>query len=165
VPPSTVEEGKVTSRVEQRLAQQGFELPDAPAPAANYAPYTISGRLLFVAGQLPFRGRQVAVTGRLGAEVSVADGQEAARLCALNLLAQAKAACGGELDRLGRCLKLGGFVACTPEFGDHPEVVNGASDLMVQVMGEAGRHARFAVGCASLPRNAAVEVEAIFELA
>ncbi len=95
----------------------------------------------------------------------MAQGQEAARLCALNLLAQAKAACGGDLDRLGRCLKLGGFVACTPDFGDHPEVVNGASDLIVQAMGEAGRHARFAVGCASLPRHAAVEVEAIFELA
>ena len=128
-------------------------------------PYTISGRLILVAGQLPFADGQVAVTGRLGAEVSLAQGQEAARLCALNLLAQAKAACGGDLDRLGRCLKLGGFVACTPEFTDHPEVVNGASDLIVQAMGEAGRHARFAVGCTSLPRNAAVEVEAIFELA
>jgi enamine deaminase RidA (YjgF/YER057c/UK114 family) len=155
----------VTSRVEQRLAEQGLELPAAPAPAANYVPYTMSGKLLLVAGQLPFRQGLVAVTGQLGAGVSVAQGQEAARLCALNLLAQAKAACGGDLDRLGRCLKLGGFVACTPEFGDHPEVVNGASDLMVHAMGEAGRHARFAVGCASLPRNAAVEVEAIFELA
>ncbi len=155
----------MTSRVEQRLAQQGLELPDAPAPAANYAPYTISGRLLFVAGQLPVRRGQVAVTGQLGADVDLAQGQEAAKLCALNLLAQARAACGGDLDRLGRCLKLGGFVACTPGFGDHPEVVNGASDLMVHAMGEAGRHARFAVGCASLPRHAAVEVEAIFELA
>jgi enamine deaminase RidA (YjgF/YER057c/UK114 family) len=159
------EESQVTSAIEQRLAQQGLELPPAPAPAANYVPYTIGGKLLFVAGQLPFRDRRVAVVGRLGAEVSLAQGQEAARLCALNLLAQAKAACGGDLSKLSRCLKLGGFVACTPEFGDHPEVVNGASDLMVQAMGEAGRHARFAVGCASLPRNAAVEVEATFELA
>ena len=118
-----------------------------------------------MAGQLPFRRGQVAITGQVGAGVSVAQGQEAAKLCALNLLAQAKAACGGDLDRLGRCLKLGGFVACTADFGDHPEVVNGASDLIVQAMGEAGRHARFAVGCASLPRDAAVEVEAIFELA
>jgi len=155
----------LTSRVEQRLAERGLELPAAPAPAANYVPYTISGRLLFVAGQLPFRQGQVAIAGRVGAEVDVPQGQEAARLCALNLLAQAKAACGGDLDQLHRCLKLGGFVACTPEFIDHPEVVNGASDLMVQAMGEGGRHARFAVGCASLPRNAAVEVEAIFELA
>jgi enamine deaminase RidA (YjgF/YER057c/UK114 family) len=155
----------VTSRIEERLAQQGHELPAAPAPAANYVPYTISGKLLFVAGQLPFRQGKVAVTGRVGAEVTVAQAQEAGRLCALNLLAQAKAACGGDLSKLSRCVKLGGFVACTPEFGDHPEVVNGASDLMVEAMGEAGRHARFAVGCASLPRNAAVEVEAIFELA
>ena len=155
----------MTSKVEQRLAQQGLELPDAPAPAANYVPYTIGGKLLFVSGQLPFREGRVAVTGKVGAEVSVAQGQEAARLCALNLLAQAKAACGGDLSKLSRCVKLGGFVACAPDFGDHPEVVNGASDLMVQAMGEAGRHARFAVGCASLPRDAAVEVEAIFELA
>ena len=155
----------MTSRIEQRLARQGLELPDAPAPAANYVPYAISGKLLLVSGQLPFRRGQVAITGQVGADLSVAQGQEAAKLCALNLLAQAKAACGGDLDRLGRCLKLGGFVACPPDFGDHPEVVNGASDLIVEAMGEAGRHARFAVGCASLPRHAAVEVEAIFELA
>jgi enamine deaminase RidA (YjgF/YER057c/UK114 family) len=158
-------EDQVTSAIEQRLAADGIELPAAAAPAANYVPYTIAGRLIMVAGQMPFRDGRVAVTGRLGAEVSVAQGQEAARLCALNLLAQAKAACGGDLDRLGRCLKLGGFVACTAEFTEHPEVVNGASDLIVEAMGEAGHHARFAVGCASLPRNAAVEVEAIFELA
>jgi enamine deaminase RidA (YjgF/YER057c/UK114 family) len=107
----------------------------------------------------------VAVAGRLGEQVSLEQGQEAARLCALNLLAQAKAACGGDLGRLARCLKLGGFVSCGPGFTDHPAVINGASDLMVQAMGEAGQHARFAVGCASLPRNAAVEVEGIFELA
>ena len=155
----------MTSAIEQRLAAHGLELPEAPAPAANYVPFTTSGRLLFVAGQLPFRSGQLAVAGRLGADVSLEQGQEAARLCALNLLAQAKAACGGDLARLARCLKLGGFVSCTPEFADHPAVINGASDLMVQAMGEAGQHARFAVGCASLPRNAAVEVEGIFELA
>ena len=155
----------MSSAIEQRLAAHGLELPDAPAPAANYVPYTISGKLLFVAGQLPFQGGQLAVVGRLGADVSLEQGQEAARLCALNLLAQAKAACGGDLSRLVRCLKLGGFVSCTPEFADHPTVINGASDLMVQAMGGAGQHARFAVGCASLPRGAAVEVEGIFELA
>ena len=159
------EETMVTSAIEQRLAADGIELPAAAAPAANYVPYTVAGRLIMVAGQMPFRDGRVAVTGRLGAGLDVAQGQEAARLCALNLLAQAKAACGGDLDRLGRCLKLGGFVACTAEFTDHPEVVNGASDLIVKAMGGAGHHARFAVGCASLPRNAAVEVEAIFELA
>ena len=155
----------MTSAIEQRLAAHGLELPDAPAPAANYVPYTISGKLVFVAGQLPFRNGQVAVAGRLGEDVSLEQGQEAARLCALNLLAQARAACAGDLSRLARCLKLGGFVSCVPGFTDHPAVINGASDLMVQAMGEAGQHARFAVGCASLPRNAAVEVEGIFELA
>jgi enamine deaminase RidA (YjgF/YER057c/UK114 family) len=159
------EENQVTSAIEQRLAADGLELPPAAAPAANYVPYTIAGRLIMVAGQMPSRAGRVAVTGRLGAEVSLEQGQEAARLCALNLLAQAKAACEGDLDRLGRCLKLGGFVACTADFTDHPEVVNGASDLIVRAMGGAGQHARFAVGCASLPRNAAVEVEAIFEFA
>jgi enamine deaminase RidA (YjgF/YER057c/UK114 family) len=155
----------VTSAIERRLAADGLELPDAPAPAANYVPYTISGKLLFIAGQLPLVAGQAAVAGRVGEGVSLEQGQEAARICALNLLAQAKAACGGDLSRLARCLKLGGFVSCTAEFTEHPSVINGASDLMVQAMGEAGRHARFAVGCASLPRNAAVEVEGIFELA
>ena len=155
----------MTSAIEQRLAAHGLELPDAPAPAANYVPYTIGGKLLFVAGQLPFVAGQVAVAGRLGEEVSLEQGREAARICALNLLAQVRTACGGDLNRLARCLKLGGFVSCTPEFTDHPAVINGASDLMVQAMGGAGQHARFAVGCASLPRNAAVEVEGIFELA
>jgi len=155
----------VTSAIEQRLADRGLELPDAPAPAANYVPYTVSGKLLFVAGQLPFRKGEVAVSGRVGDGVSLEQAQEAARICALNLLAQAKAACGGDLSRLARCLKLGGFVSCGPSFTEHPAVINGASDLMVEAMGEAGQHARFAVGCASLPRGAAVEVEAIFELA
>jgi enamine deaminase RidA (YjgF/YER057c/UK114 family) len=155
----------VTSAIEQRLAARGLELPAAPTPAANYIPYTISGKLLFVAGQLPFVAGKVAVAGRLGEDVSLEQGQEATRICALNLLAQARAACGGDLARLPRCLKLGGFVSCTPAFTEHPAVINGASDLMVEVMGEAGQHARFAVGCASLPRNAAVEVEGIFELA
>ena len=155
----------MTSAIEERLAGRGLELPAAPAPAANYVPYTISGKLLFVAGQLPFMAGEVAVAGRLGEDVSLERGQEAARICALNLLAQAKAACGGDLGRLARCLKLGGFVSCTAAFTEHPAVINGASDLMVEAMGEAGQHARFAVGCASLPRNAAVEVEGIFELA
>ena len=153
------------SAIEQRLADRGLELPDAPAPAANYVPYTISGKLLFVAGQLPFRKGEVAISGRVGDDVSLEQARDAARICALNLLAQAKAACGGDLSRLARCLKLGGFVSCGPSFTEHPAVINGASDLMVEAMGEAGQHARFAVGCASLPRGAAVEVEAIFELA
>ena len=152
------------SAIEQRLAERGLALPEAPAPAANYVPFTISGKLVFISGQLPLQGGGVAVAGRLGDTVTLEQGQAAARLCALNLLAQAKAAAGGDLDRLVRCLKLGGFVACTPAFTDQPKVINGASDLVAEVMGEAGRHARFAVGAASLPLNAAVEVEGIFEL-
>jgi enamine deaminase RidA (YjgF/YER057c/UK114 family) len=154
----------LTSAIERRLAGRSLSLPPAAAPAGSYVPYTISGKLLLVSGQLPIEDGRIAVTGRLGESVGIEQGQEAARLCALNLLAQAKAACGGDLDRLARCLKLGGFVACTPDFADHPKVVNGASDLIAEAMGDHGRHARFAVGCASLPLDAAVEVEAIFEL-
>jgi enamine deaminase RidA (YjgF/YER057c/UK114 family) len=165
VRPVSRKEAQLSSAIEGRLAAAGLALPPAAAPAANYVPYVVAGRLILVAGQMPFEDGRIAVTGQLGAGVSLAEGQRAARLCALNLLAQAKAACGGDLDQLGRCLKLGGFVSCTAAFTEHPEVVNGASDLIVLALGEAGRHARFAVGCPSLPRAAAVEVEAIFELA
>ena len=154
----------MTSAIERRLAGRGLSLPPAAAPAGSYVPSTISGKLLLVSGQLPIRNGKVVVTGRLGEDLGVEEGQEAARLCALNLLAQAKAACEGDLDRLGRCLKLGGFVSCAPGFTDHAKVINGASDLIAEAMGDQGRHARFAVGCASLPLDAAVEVEAIFEL-
>lgn len=153
------------SALEQKLAQMGYTLPDAAAPAANYVPFAISGHLIFVSGQLPMRDGAVVYQGRLGDGVSLENGQAAAELCALNLLAQAKNACGGDLGKLGRCLKLGGFVACTPDFSDHPKVINGASNLIADVMGEAGQHARFAVGAASLPLGASVEVEAIFEFA
>ncbi|MEZ5930358.1 MAG: RidA family protein [Alphaproteobacteria bacterium] len=153
------------SAIEQKLARMGHALPNAAAPAANYVPYTVSGKLILVSGQLPMKDGQVAYKGRLGDGVGLEEGQAAAALCARNLLAQAKNACGGDLGRLARCLKLGGFVACTPDFVDHPKVINGASDLIAEAMGEAGQHARFAVGAASLPLGAAVEVEAIFELA
>ncbi len=153
------------SVVEERLAAMGLDLPDAAAPAANYVPFTVSGKQVFISGQLPMRDGKVAYAGRLGDQASMQDGEAAAALCALNILAQAKNACGGDLSKLARCLKLGGFVACTPDFTDHPKVVNGASNLIAEAMGEAGQHARFAVGVASLPFGAAVEVEAIFELA
>ncbi len=153
------------SAIEQKLAQMGHDLPQAAAPAANYVPFTMSGNLVLISGQLPIREGTVAYQGRLGDGVSLEDGQAAAALCALNLLAQAKQACGGDLDRLKRCLKLGGFVACTADFADHPKVINGASDLIAEAMGDAGQHARFAVGASSLPLGASVEVEAIFELA
>ena len=151
------------SALEKKLAQMGHVLPNAAAPAANYVPYTISGKLILISGQLPIREGAVAYKGRLGDGVDVEEGQAAAALCALNLLAQARNACDGDFGKLGRCLKLGGFVACTPDFTDHPKVINGASDLIAEAMGEAGQHARFAVGAASLPFGASVEVEAIFE--
>lgn len=154
----------MAGRIEARLKELGVALPTPPAPAANYVPYTIGGNLVFVAGQVPFENGELRHKGRLGAEISVEQGKAIARICALNVLAQAKAACGGDLDRVKRCLKVVGFVACVDGFDRQPEVVNGASDLFVEVLGEAGRHARSAVGTNALPRNAPVEVEAIFEI-
>ena len=153
------------SALEQKLARMGLVLPNAAAPAANYVPFVVSGDLIMVSGQLPMLEGAVAYQGRLGEDVDIETGQAAAALCALNLLAQAKNACDGDLSKLKRCLKLGGFVACTADFADHPKVINGASNLIADVMGEAGQHARFAVGASSLPLGASVEVEAIFERA
>ena len=147
--------------IEARLLTMGIRLPDAPAPAANYVPVTRSGRLFFVSGQLPM-GPEGLAKGKLGADFTVEQGQAAARLCAVNILAQMRRALG-DLDRIARCVKLGGWVNCTPEFTDQPKVVNGASDLIVEALGDKGRHARFAVGAPSLPFGAAVEVEAVFE--
>jgi enamine deaminase RidA (YjgF/YER057c/UK114 family) len=155
----------MTGRVSSRLAELGIVLPSPAAPAANYVPFVQSGSLLFVSGQLPMENGKLAVTGTIGDGLTIEDGQRAARLCAINLLAQARAALGGDLDRVVRCIKLGGFVACTTAFDQHPAVINGASNLMVDVLGDAGRHARFAVGANVLPFGAAVEVEAIFEVA
>ncbi|MCW5591985.1 MAG: RidA family protein [Burkholderiales bacterium] len=152
------------SKAEEKLAALGLELPVAAAPVANYVGYTVSGKTVYVSGQLPFKDGKLAVTGRLGAGVSIEDGYAAGRQCGLNILAHLKAACGGDLDRVSRVLRLGGFVNSTPEFTDAPKCVNGASDLMVAVFGDAGKHARAAVGVASLPAGAAVEVDAIVEL-
>ncbi|MDP6342829.1 MAG: RidA family protein [Alphaproteobacteria bacterium] len=154
----------MSGEVEARLRAAGIELPDAPAPAANYVPYVISGNQVFVSGQVPWAGGERGHIGRLGEDLSVEQGQAAAKVVALNIIAQVNAACGGDLDRVARCVKLGGFVNCTPDFKEHPQVINGASDLMVEVFGEAGRHARFAVGAAALPFNVAVEIDAVFEL-
>ena len=151
-------------RVAARLKEINVTLPDAPAPVANYVPAARAGNMLYVSGQIPLEGGKPQFIGRLGREFGVEQGQQAARLCALNVLAQARAALGGDLDRVVRCVRVGGFVNCTPEFADQPQVVNGASDLFVAVLGDAGRHARAAVGCASLPRGVAVEVEAVFEV-
>jgi enamine deaminase RidA (YjgF/YER057c/UK114 family) len=154
----------MTGRIEANLKDLGITLPRAAAPAANYVPWVISGHLLFVAGQLPMEAGQLAVTGTLGAGVSLEVGQRAARLCAINIIAQAKAALG-DLDRVKRIVRLGGFVASANGFTDQPKVVNGASDLMVEVFGDAGRHARAAVGVNTLPLGAAVEIDAIIEFA
>jgi len=155
----------MAGRIEATLKQKGIELPQAAAPAANYVPFVLAGKLLFVAGQIPIWNGEIKWLGRVGKDLTVEQGQQAARLCALNLIAQAKAACGGDLDRIVRCVKLDGFVQCMEDFIQQPQVVNGASDLMVEVFGDAGRHARAAVGSNALPRGVAVEVAAIFELA
>jgi len=154
----------MSGRIDTRLAELGISLPVPAAAVANYLPFVISGSLVFISGQLPFAEGKVAVSGLLGSGVSIEQGQYAARLCAINLLAQARSAAGGDLDRITRLVRLGGFVASTPDFTDQPKVLNGASDLMVEVLGDAGRHARAAVGVAALPLGAAVEIEAVFQL-
>ena len=154
----------MSGRIEARLKELGIELPEPGAPVANYVPYTVSGNLVVVSGQLCVWNGERRYVGKLGAGVGIADGQQAARLCALNIIAHLRVACGGDLDRVRRCVRLGGFGNCTPEFTDMPLVVNGASDLMVELFGDSGRHARAAVGVSSLPAGVAVEVEAIFEI-
>ncbi len=153
------------SQIEQRLGALGLSLPAPPAPVASYVPYTISGNLVVISGQIPIVDGKPGFIGKLGADISLEDGKAAAKVCALNLLAQLKAACGGDLNRVRRCLRLGVFVNAAADFTQHPEVANGASDFIVEVMGDAGRHARAAVGAGSLPRGVAVEVEGLFEIA
>lgn len=155
----------MTVSVEQRLRDLGLTLPTPAQAVANYVPAVVSGNLAFVSGQLPMENGALAVTGHLGNDVSLDDGVHAARLCAINLLAQVRAACDGDLGRVRRVVRLTGFVASTPQFTDQPKVINGASDLMVAVFGDAGRHARVAVSAPSLPLGAAVEVDGIFEIA
>ena len=151
------------SGYEKRLAELGVTLPDAPAPAANYVPWMVLDGMVYVSGQVSMQDGAF-VTGKLGADMSVEDGAAAARLCAISLLAQVKAAAGGDLDRLKRVVKLTGFVNSTAEFGDQPKVINGASDFLVEALGDAGRHTRSAVSAASLPFGVAVEIEGIFQL-
>lgn len=154
----------MSGQIEAHLAKIGLQLPAAPSPAANYAPTLIAGPFLYISGQLAKAADGNLVTGRLGDTLTLEQGVAAARLCALNILAQAQAALG-TLDRVAAVVKLSGYVAATPEFGEHPKVVNGASDLMVEVLGEKGRHTRAAVGVASLPLNSAVEIDAILAIA
>lgn len=151
------------SQYETRLAQLGVTLPEAPAPAANYVPFVQVGDLVFVSGQVSMRDGAF-LTGKLGADMFADDGAAAARSCAIGLLAQIKAACDGDLDRLVRVVKLTGFVNSAPDFADQPQVINGASDFLVEVLGEAGRHSRSAVSAAALPFGVAVEIEGIFQI-
>ena len=152
-------------KTDARLKELNIALPAPPAPVASYVPYVVSGNLVFVSGQVTLSADGLRYVGKVGAEISLEDGKAAARLCAINVIAQVKAACGGDLDRVKRCVKVGVFVNATPDFTQHPEVANGASDLFQDVFGEAGRHARAAVGAGSLPRGVAAEVEAVFEIA
>ena len=154
----------MTEAIEGRLQELGIVLPVAAAPAANYVPYVITGNLLFISGQLPNENGKVAVTGLVGADVDVPAASRAAELCAINILAQAKAALGGDLGRIKRVVKLSSFVASAPGFSEQHIVTNGASNLIANVLGDAGKHARAAVGMAALPLNASVEIEAIIEI-
>jgi len=154
----------MTRTVQERLDALGLEIPEAAAPAANYVPYARTGSLVFVSGQVPVRGGKRADRGKVGVDYSLEEAREAARLVGVNIVAVVRAACGGDLERVRRCVKLGGFVNCSDDFENHPAVINGASDLMVEVFGERGRHARFAVGTNQLPFNVPVEVDAVFEV-
>ena len=153
----------MAGRIEGRLKELGITIPNLQAPWANYVSVVVSGSFVYLSGQLPSLD-SLLIKGKLGADLSVEDGRKAARICALNMLPHLREACSGDLDRIVRCVEIGGFVNATPEFTDHPLVLNGASELLVEIFGEAGRHTRFAVGVASLPFNFAVEVKGIFEI-
>jgi len=155
----------MSGQIEARLAELGITLPPVVAPVANYVPAVMTGSLAVMSGQIPLAEGNPVFTGLLGADVSLEDGQAAARLCGINLIAQLKGVCDGDLDRVRRVVRLGVFVAATADFTDHPKVANGLSDLMVEVFGDNGRHARVAVGCSSLPLGVPVEVEGLFEIA
>jgi enamine deaminase RidA (YjgF/YER057c/UK114 family) len=152
------------SIIEARLKTLGVTLPAPPKPVASYVPFTISNNLVFVSGQVPIADGALKYVGKLGVDMSFEGGESAAQLCAINVLAVLKMACEGDLDRVVRCLKLNVFINAAPDYDRHPEVANGASDLIAAVFGEAGKHARAAVGMSSLPRGVAVEVDAIFEI-
>lgn len=150
--------------IAERLAAMGIVLPDAAAPAANYVPYSIAGNLLHISGQLPMDGGRLEIQGHLGRDIDIESGKRAAELCAINILSQARAALDGDLERIMRVVKIQGFVASTESFHEQHIVINGASDLLVGVLGERGKHARAAVGMSALPMNAAVEIDALLEI-
>lgn len=151
--------------IDKRLSELGITIPTPAAPVANYVGWVRTGDLVFTAGQVPLKDGEFLYKGKVGAEVSVEDAIEAAKLCAINIIGQVKAACDGDLDRVKRIVKLVGFVNGAPAFSEHPKVINGASDLMVAVFGDKGKHARSAVGAGSLPLNLSVEIEAVVEIA
>ncbi len=152
-------------KIDDRLNELNITLPEPAAPVANYVGYVITGNLVFISGQVTFGpDGNLMYQGIVGDTITVEEAQKAARLCGINILAQVKSACGGDLDRVVRCVKLGGFVNAVPGFENHPMVINGTSDLMVEVFGDKGKHARFAMGAGSLPVNVSVEVDAVFEI-
>lgn len=151
--------------IESKLQQLGITLPTPAAAVASYVPFVVTGKHVFVSGQLPMQDGKPQFTGKVGKDVTLEQAAEAAKLCAINILAQVKAACDGDLGRVVRCVKLTGFVNCVDGFADQPKVINGASNLMMDVLGDKGKHARVAVGTNALPLNVAVEVEAVFEIA
>lgn len=155
----------MAGEIDARLAELGIDVPEAAAPVANYVGYVQTGNLVFVSGQVTVKDGERHHVGKLGDSISVEEGRAAARLCAINVIAQVKAACGGDLDRVQRVIKLTGFVNSTPDFTEQPQVINGASDLMVEVFGDKGRHSRAAVSAGALPLGVAVEVEAVVEIA
>ncbi len=155
----------MAGEIEARLNELGIELPEAPSAAANYVPYVVTGNLVFVAGQVPFVDGELKYLGQVGKDIELEEAQAAARVCGLNIIAQVKAACDGDLDRVVRCVKLGGFVNSSGGFDRQPWVINGASDLIAEVFGDKGRHARFAVGSNALPLGVSVEIDAVFEIA
>ena len=152
------------NEIDKKLETLGITIPDAPTPAANYIPYVISGNLVFIAGQVPFENGQINYTGKVGKDIDINKAKEVSKICALNVISVLKNAVNGDLSKVKKCVKLGIFVSCTNDFHQQPEVANGASDLMVDIFGEKGKHARFAVGTNSLPRNVPVEVDAVFEI-
>ncbi len=152
------------SQIEKRMHEIGIVLPAIAPPVANYIPFVRTGKLVFISGQITLENGVPQFLGKLGREYTIEDGQRGARVCALNVVAQLKAACGGNLDKVKRCVRIGGFINSTPDFVDQPKVMNGASNLLVEIFGEDGKHARTAVGVNTLPWGVAVEVEALFEL-
>ena len=154
----------MVGKIDRRLQEMGIVLPNPASPAANYVPFVISGSLVFIAGQIPFWNGEILHIGKVGAEISIEEAKRAARVCGLNLIAQLKAACAGDLDRVKRCVKIGVFVNCVDGFKQQPEIANGVSDLLVELFGDAGRHERFAVGTNALPRNCATASDGIFEI-